>query len=262
MLCCLKGRKCGVKRAKKSNMAKKIVISILVIIFLACLSYLVIHFYFSNQEQKVNEDIQKEMDNIPIGELSSKYQKIQELQKQNADIKGWIKIENTHINYPLLQTDNNDFYLTHNYKKEKSVSGSIFIHPNSDLKDKNSNVIIYGHQMDNGTMFGDLHKYKEQSFYEEHSKITITTEDTEADYEIVCVFKSRVFYQDEKDVFRYYQCYDFNIEEEYNEYINNCKAIQLYDTKQTAKYGEQLITLITCEYSQENGRIVVVAKKV
>lgn len=233
----------------------------LVIIFLVCLAYLIVHFYFSNQEKKVNEDIQKGMDSIPMGELSSKYQKIQELQEQNADIKGWIKIEDTQVNYPLLQTDNNDFYLTHNYKKENSVSGSIFINPNSDLKNKNSNVIIYGHQMDNGSMFGDLHKYKEQSFYEEHSKITITTEDTEADYEIVCVFKSRVFYQDEKDVFRYYQCYEFNNEEEYNEYINNCKAIQLYDTKQTAKYGEQLITLITCEYSQENGRLVVVAKK-
>lgn len=236
-------------------------ISILVIIFLVCLSYLVMHSYFSKQEQRVNEDIQKEMDSIPMGELSSKYQKIQELQKQNTDIKGWIKIEDTHINYPLLQTDNNDFYLTHNYKKENSVSGSIFIHSKSDLENKNSNVIIYGHQMDNGTMFGDLHKYQEKSFYEGHSKITITTENMEADYEIICVFKSRVFYQDEKDVFRYYQCYDFKDEKEYKEYINNCKAIQLYDTGKKAKYGEQLITLITCEYSQANGRLVVVAKK-
>ena len=78
---------------------------------------------------------------------------------------------------------------------------------------------------------------------------------------IVSVFKSRVFYQDEENVFKYYNYTKFENEQEYNTFIENCKKIQLYDTKVSAKYGEQLITLITCEYSQENGRMVVVAKK-
>ena len=71
-----------------------------------------------------------------------------------------------------------------------------------------------------------------------------------------------MFYQDEKNVFRFYRYYDFENENKYNEYISNCKKIQLYDIGKTANYGEQLITLVTCEYSQENGRMVVVAKKV
>ena len=75
------------------------------------------------------------------------------------------------------------------------------------------------------------------------------------------MFKSRIFYKNETGAFRYYQCYNFSNEKEYNDYLDNCKMIQLYDTGKTAEYGEQLITLITCEYSQENGRMVIVAKK-
>ena len=111
-------------------------------------------------------------------------------------------------------------------------------------------------------MFQNLLKYESKSFYEQHPIIQIATDENEKQYEIICTFKSRVFYQNEKNVFRFYQYYNFDNEDKYSEYINNCKKIQLYDTGKTATYGEQLITLITCEYSQENGRMVVVAKKI
>lgn len=116
--------------------------------------------------------------------------------------------------------------------------------------------------MKNGQMFADLWKYKDKNFYDSNSIIKIATEEGENDYEIIFAFKSRVFYQDEKNVFRFYNYYNFENENQYNEYINNCRKIQLYDTGKNATYGEQLITLITCEYSQENGRFVVVAKKI
>ena len=116
--------------------------------------------------------------------------------------------------------------------------------------------------MKDNQMFKDLLKYQDKTFYEQHPIVKIATEETETDYEIIFAFKSRVFYQDEKNVFRFYQYYNLENESKYNEYINNCKKIQLYDTGKTATYGEQLITLITCEYSQENGRMVVVAKKI
>ncbi len=115
--------------------------------------------------------------------------------------------------------------------------------------------------MKNSQMFADLWKYKDKKFYEQHPIIKIATEENEADYEIIFAFKSKIFYQDEKNVFRFYSYFDFKNEKQYNEYINNCKKIQLYDTGKTATYGDQLITLVTCEYSQENGRMVVVAKK-
>ena len=188
--------------------------------------------------------------------------KVEELQSSNSDIKGWIKIDNTIINYPILQGIDNDYYLTHDYNKEKNKYGSIFLKKECDLNNTNSNLIIYGHNMKDELMFNSLLKYEDNSFYDEHKLINITTENEERQYEIVSVFKSRVFYKDEKNVFRYYNYLNFNDENQYNEYITNVKKEQLYETGITATYGEQLLTLITCEYSQENGRIIVVAKKI
>lgn len=255
------------KRQKSKNKKNKLKV-ILIIFFSICLicatSYLVWYFINSHKNKELYEELQNEIPNETTIELQNNefIDKVKELQKENSDIKGWIRIEDTNISYPLLQTDNNDYYLTHDYKKEENYYGSIFINCNSDLKDNNSNVIIYGHNMQSsGQMFKDLLKYEDKNFCEEHPVIKITTEEKEDEYEIICVFKSRVFYKSEKNVFRYYYCYNFENENEYNEYINNCKEIELYDTGKTASYGEQLITLITCEYSQEDGRMVVVAKK-
>lgn len=258
------------KNANKNvnKKVKKIIITILSILLISVISFLVIHTINANKNKKLYADLlQQEI--IPdkateeLSQVNKEFvEKVKELEQENADIKGWIRIEDTSINYPLLQTDNNDYYLIHNYKKEKSSYGSIFINNNCNIKNENSNVIIYGHNMKDGQMFTDLLQYKDKSFYEQHPIIKIATDESEEDYEIIYTFKSRVFYQDEKNVFRFYRYYDFENEDQYNEYINNCKKIQLYDTEKTATYGEQLITLITCEYSQENGRMVVVAKKV
>lgn len=258
------------KKEKSSNKNKKIKIILVVFlsIFLICaISYLVYNFINSNKNKGLYNDLQQDIIPDPttdeLAQVNNEFiEKVKELQQENADVKGWVRIDDTNINYPLLQTDNNDYYLTHNYKKEKSSYGSIFINSNCDIKNNNANIIIYGHDMKDNQMFKDLLKYQDKEFYEQHPTIKIATEESENDYEIIFAFKSRVFYQDETNVFRFYQYYNFDNENKYNEYISNCKKIQLYDTGKTATYGEQLITLITCEYSQENGRMVVVAKKV
>lgn len=111
-------------------------------------------------------------------------------------------------------------------------------------------------------MFEDLMKYTDEEFYKEHTKIRFTTATEDTEYEIISVFKSRVYYKDEKNVFRYYYFVNAETEEEYNNYVSSAKEVSIYDTGVTAEYGEQLLTLSTCEYSQEDGRFVVVAKKV
>ena len=111
-------------------------------------------------------------------------------------------------------------------------------------------------------MFNTLLDYINESFYKEHKTIKIATEKEESNYSIVAAFKSRIFYQNEENVFRYYNYTKFNNEDDYNDFLENFKKMQLYDTGVSAEYGEQLITLITCEYSQENGRMIIVAKKV
>lgn len=255
------------KSTTKNSKVRKIVTVILSICLICSVFYLTYTWFKSKQNQGLYDELQQDIIPDPtttdLAQINSGFvEKVKELQQENSDVKGWIRIDDTKINYPLLQTTNNDFYLTHNYKREKSSYGSIFIHYNCDLKNENSNVIIYGHNMKDGQMFKDLLKYQDKPFFEQHPTIKISTEEGENDYEIIVAFKSRIFYQDEENVFRFYQYFDFENEEKFNEYINNCKAIQLYDTGKTATYGDQLITLIACEYSQKNGRMVVVARKV
>lgn len=251
------------RRRKTNSKYKKILLVILFILLICAICYIIYNCINANKNKSLYNDIIPDKATDDLSKVTSEFtEKVKELQKENTDIKGWVRIEDTNINYPLLQTDNNDYYLTHNYKKEKSSYGSIFINNNCDIKDDNANVIIYGHDMKDNQMFKDLIKYQDKDFYEQHHIIKIATEKNENNYEIISAFKSRVFYQDETNVFRFYQYYNFDNENKYNEYISNCKKIQLYDTGKTATYGEQLITLITCEYSQENGRMVVVAKKV
>ncbi len=107
-------------------------------------------------------------------------------------------------------------------------------------------------------MFEDLLKYAKEDFYKEHKTIKFTTNKEDAIYEILAVFYSRVYYKSEKDVFRYYYFVNANNEAEYNE----AKKASIYDTGITAEYGDQLLTLSTCEYSQEDGRFAIVAKKI
>lgn len=253
------------KEKKKIILIIKIILTTILTI---AIIYLLIYFYNSYKNKKLYEDLDSNLtSNINTATEESPannefVEKVKELQKENEDIKGWIKIDGTDINYPLLQGTDNDYYFSHNYKKESTKYGSITINDKSNLKDVNSNVIIYGHDMKDSQMFGELIKYEKKEFYNQHSIIRIMTEEGESEYKIMYVFKSRVFYTDETNVFRYYQYYNFNNESKYNEYLKNCKKVELYNTGVTAKYGDQLITLITCEYSQNNGRLVLVARKI
>ena len=187
--------------------------------------------------------------------------KVQRLQEENSDIVGWLEIPNTTINYPVLQGKDNEYYMYHNYKKQKSKNGSIFLTKDYDWSIPSSNLLIYGHNMQNGTMFQELLRYKKEEFYKQHPIIRFTTEKEDAEYEIISVFPSRVYYKSEKNVFRYYYFVNAKNEAEYNEFVKNAKKASLYDIEATAEYGDELITLTTCSYYTEDGRFVVVGRK-
>ncbi len=189
--------------------------------------------------------------------------KLQELQKINSDIVALVEIEGTNINYPVLQGEDNSYYMTHNYKKQKSNDGSVFLDKDYDWSLPSTNLLIYGHNnIGSSEMFSELMKYKKESFYKKHKTINFVTNDDEAKYEIISVFLSRVYYKHEKNVFRYYFFINANNKQDFDNYINNCKKASLYKIEPSATYGDKLMTLSTCEYSRTNGRLVVVAKKV
>ena len=215
--------------------------------------------------QETVENVAGEVENNEIEEKpkqTEKMIKVKKLQEEeNSDIVGWLEIEDTSISYPVLQGTDNEYYMTHNYKKQKSKNGSIFLTKDYDWSIPSSNLLIYGHNLNNGTMFQELLKYEKESFYKQHQIIRFTTEKEDAEYEIIAVFKSRVYYKSEKNVFRYYYFVNAKTEDEYNEFVKNAKSESLYSIDKTAKYGDQLITLSTCSYHVEDGRFAVVGRK-
>lgn len=259
-------KKMEAKHSKKSNNKfKKLVLLLLIIIFVCSIGYMCYYIYNNNKNKKDNTDILSEVKIDPTQvteEKTEKMLKLEELQKENNEIIGWLEIEGTNINYPVLQGTDNEFYMKNNYKKEKSKNGSIFLDKSYNWDIPSSNLLLYGHNNKNGTMFQDLLKYKSENFYNEHTKIKFTTNKEDSTYEIMSVFYSRVYYKSDKNVFRYYYFVNANNEQEYNDFVNNAKKLSIYDTGVNANYGDQLLTLSTCEYSQEDGRFVVVAKKI
>ena len=181
-----------------------------------------------------------------------------ELNTLNSDTVGWIKVDGTPINYPVVQSkDKPNFYIDHNFYKQGSVYGCPFVQENCDVNEPSDNVVIYGHNMNDGSMFAGLNKYTSHNFYKAHKYIEFDTLYEKHRYEIVSVFKTSA-----QSGFRYYGFVNASSSDDLNSYISTCKELSLYDTGVSASHGEKLITLSTCEYTHTNGRLVVVAKRI
>ena len=212
------------------------------------------------------EQAEKMTEEVPLRETGengeepiSPLQKYEELFQENNDMAGWIKIEDTPINYPVMYTpDRPDYYLKHSFSKESSAYGVPYIAEHCNPSEPSDNVIIYGHHMNNGSMFTGLLKYEDRSFYHQHKTIRFDTLTETGKYGVLAVFKTTVY---NDTGFPYYLFSYAETEEDFADYVKQCKELSLYETGVTAEYGDKLLTLSTCEYSNTNGRFVVVAKK-
>ena len=185
-------------------------------------------------------------------------EKYAEVYAANSDFVGWISIVGTAIDYPVMQTvDLPNYYLRRGFDKEYSKHGVPYVQEDC-VVGSSDNLIIYGHHMNDGSMFADLCKYNSKDFWQTHPTIWFDTLDSFGVYEIVTVFKTVVYAQ---NGFRYFDYVELDDPARFDAYIARCKALSLYDTGVEARYGDKLITLSTCEYSRENGRMVVVARK-
>lgn len=176
---------------------------------------------------------------------------------QNQDMIGWIAIDGTGLDYPVMQTpDRPDYYLKRDFDKKSSNYGVPYVAKESNIDPQSDNISIYGHHMKSGKMFGVLESYKKEAFWREHPIIHFDTRVGFGTYEIIAVFKVN------PADFEYHLFINAANEAEFDAYVQRCKALSFYDTGIDAHYGDKLISLSTCEYSQENNRLVVVAKKV
>lgn len=178
---------------------------------------------------------------------------------------GWLTFDDKTIGgesgFPVMQTSDNEYYLTHNMNQEYDKNGTIFMDTNCDVLTPSTNFIVYGHHMKSGKMFGKLDLYEEQEYCEEHPYIWFDTIYEKGTYKVMYVFRSRV-YNENEIVFKYYQFIDANSQQEFDSYMEEMASMSLYDTGVTAEYGDQLLTLSTCDYQEKNGRFVVVAKRI
>lgn len=247
---------------KVNNKITLLIYFVLVSLIIISIIYIVREFYWKKEaveETKIVDTI--EVDESKVTKESTKRMiQVKSLQQENSDVVGFLEIENTNISYPVLQGNNNEYYMTHNYKKEKSKNGAIFLDKDYDWNIPSNNYLIYGHNLNNGTMFQELLKYANESYYKEHPTISFTTADEEGVYDIISIFRSKVYYTSD-NVFKYYFFINPKTKEEYNDYIKNIKENSLYNIEQTADYGTQLITLSTCSYHVKDGRFVIVGAK-
>lgn len=168
----------------------------------------------------------------------------------NEDFKFWLKIDNTNIDYPVVQGKDNDFYLKHDFFKSKNASGSIFL--DYRVNNKSRNNIIYGHNMKNGSMFANIELFKDEKFFNENKFITIEKNNKQYIYEIFSVY-----YLDAKNT-DYLQC-NFNSDEEFDNFIHCIKERSLFKSNKELNSND-IITLSTCSYEGKNFRTAVHAQ--
>lgn len=182
--------------------------------------------------------------------------------EMNQDMVAWLNISGTTIDYPVMQTiGDEEYYLYRNFDGEKDKNGSLLLDTDSDLNQLGSNLIIHGHNMRSGAMFGSLDEYRESSYGKKHNRMYLYTREEEREYELIAVFRSKVFEQEE-EAFKYYQYFGGRDDESFEEFYQNIKKMSIYDTEVTAKSGDEFLTLSTCSYHTKNGRFVVVGKRV
>lgn len=248
-------------RRRCNYIMRKIVYTIITILLIGLV---LISSYLIFKEKKQNEKQENTFEDlIEIVEENIENQEerkidINKLYEENKDIVGWLKIDNTTINYPIMQNINDpNYYLHRDFYKNYSSYGTPYMAKQCNLN--SDNIVIYGHHMKNNKMFGELEKYKSKDFYNNHKIITFTTLEKEYSYEIFAVFKTTVY---TKNTFRYYENINFENKKMYDDFINICKDKSLYQTGIKIKDKEKLITLSTCEYSNKNSRLVIVARKI
>lgn len=268
----------ALKELQKAEKLRKRIMILASIVAAASLGYFFVYYYFSARTNMdydqlaslkgsdvLNSGTQQEQNTFSLHKSAIRLPDIlpeyETLYNKNKKLIGWLKIDDTNIDYPVMQTSDNTYYLDHNYNQEYDKNGSIFLDYNCSVYPRSTNMIVYGHHMKSGNMFGNLQKYAKESYGKKHSVIMFDTIYEKAQYQVMYVFRSQVYNEDDI-VFKYYQFIEANSETEFNSYMQEMSALSLYDTGVTAEFGDSLLTLSTCDSSQTDGRFVVVAKRI
>lgn len=246
---------------------RKIVLLIAVIVFIVSGAMLVNILLIQPNK---NKNVYNEIKDIYYSESADNAEDIKKVRENqlikvrelNPDISGWIKISNTNIDNPVLMPpeEDSEYYLYRNYKKESTKYGSLFLDATVDLDNNYKNMVIYGHHMQDGSMFANLIKYSDLDFYKQNPIINFDTIKNIADWKIISIFKTNTR-KEQGDIFQYIQT-GFSSDIDFLNYVYNVRERSLIDIPVDVNENDELVTLSTCSYEFDDFRTVVVARKI
>ncbi len=261
------------------NKKRRIILILSLSIFIGCVGYLAKYFYDSRKAKNdisalrnvvesgfekdggEKNDAQTEENNEPEEKYAPNgmIQGYYNAYEKNNDMVGWVKIEGTDIDYPVMQNEDNEYYLHRNFEKKYQYSGLPFLDYQCDIKKPSDNLIIYAHNMKDGSMFAGLLGYEDKKFYDSHSVIDFDTNYERGKYKIFAVFETKTNSENE---FKYHEWTEFESKEKFVEFMSTVKSGMLYKTGESVSYGDKILTLSTCSYNRSNERMVVMAKRI
>jgi len=249
---------------KKSDTKKRIIVKSVLLFLIAALIvssvYIGIFFHRSYDNKKNIEALQEIWDNPKL----SKKLKFEELIKQNSDFKAWITIDNTNVDYPVYQAGDDEFYLKHNNLKEESAYGALFLsYSDSIIEAMNDrNISIYGHSMNDGSMFATVMKYKSLNFYKQNPTIKLYTVENNYEYKIFSVMLINSNPLDDKGYIFDITRDSFYYQNEFDSWINEAYSRSYFNTGVDVTTNDSILTLVTCTNEIKDGRFVVMARRV
>lgn len=227
---------------------KKFILNLLTAIYIVVISISSFKIYTTLKDYKKSDDVYSQLRNTKensdsIGDATK------DLSSINSDYKFWINVEGTNIDYPVVQGNDNNFYLNHDFNKNYLPAGSIFLDYRNDFE-KDYNSVIYGHHMRNSTMFGQLEKFKDEDFFNENKTITIKTDHLSFQYEVfaIGIYDADFGYND----------ISFDDKDDFNKFLNKILSKAMYN-RDIVTYENKIITLSTCSYEYKNARTAVFA---
>ncbi len=186
------------------------------------------------------------------------------LTEKNEDFMGWITINGTQIDNPIFQTSDNDFYLNHNQNKKKSAYGALYFDYRNKITEEETdkNLIIYGHEMNNGSMFGSLKNLRELNFYKQSPTINFSTLYNSSTYKIYSIYILNADKADDDGYIYNISRKNFINDNDFDTWVNEAKERSIINTGVDVQNGDNIITLVTCSKDFENARLIVMARQV
>lgn len=244
------------KTQKKRGVVKKIFVFLLFIVFISAMIFSGIKIFNWLKDNKNSENVTKDTKSAVSTDENNKYKvDFKSLKEKNPDTIAWLKVNGTNIEYPVVKANDNEFYMTHSFDKSKNKAGWIFMDYKNKLDGNNENMVIYGHNRKDGSMFGTLKKVLTNDWLDNENNFSISfiTESERAKYQVFSVYKIEI-----ED---YYITTRFETDEKFEEFVNKIKSRSVKDFGITPRAGDNILTLSTCANNNKY-RVVLHAKKI